>query len=192
MYQNRNKELEVISLYRGDYNERFYLREISKLTKLPLKTCQDTLAKLEKEKILKSSIEGKNKYFSLNLDNINTKFSILDAETYKTRVFLNKYPELKTFLKSIDTNAIIIVFGSFANFKADKNSDLDLFLVSDKEEKLPSHLLAYKIHKNLLKESSFRKAIIAKEPLIKEIENKHVILNNHSSYVNIMWKYYGK
>lgn len=187
MYQNRNKELEVISLYLGDYKKRFYLREISKLTKLPLKTCQDTLAKLEKERILKSSVEGKNKYFSLNLDNINVKSYILKAEIYKTDLFLEKYPEFKTFLKSINTNSTIIVFGSFAEFKADKNSDLDLFIISDKEEKLPSHLLPYKIHKNSLKENSFRKAITEKEPLVKEIKNKHIILNNHSSYVNIMW-----
>ena len=37
MYHYRNNELEIISLFRGDYKARFYLREISKLSKLPLK-----------------------------------------------------------------------------------------------------------------------------------------------------------
>mgnify|MGYP001614022217 CR=1 FL=1 len=31
-----------------------------------------------------------------------------------------------------------------------------------------------------------------KETIIKEIEENHIILNNHSSYINIMWEYYGK
>ena len=192
MYQNRNKEFDVIALYREDYKARFYLREISKLAKLPLKTCQNILAYLEKQRILKSKLEGKNKYFNLNLDNIQTKSHLLKAEIYKTDLFLEKYSEFKTFLKSININSTIIIFGSFARLMAGKDSDLDLFIISNKEEKLPFHLLPYKIHKNSLSEESFKKAIAEKETLIKEIGANHLILNNHSSYVNIMWEYYGK
>ena len=192
MYQKRNKEMAIISLYTGDYNARFYLREIAKLANLPLKTCQDVLVNLEKEKILKSKTEGKNKYFSLNLDNINVKSELVKAEIYRTELLLEKYSEFKTFLKAIDTNFIIILFGSFAKLKADKNSDVDLFIVTNKKEKLPYHLLPHKIHENALKEESFRKSLTEKEPLIKEIESNHIILNNHSSYVNIFWGHYGK
>lgn len=192
MYTKRNKELSVIALYSGDYKARFYLRQIGRLSKMPLKTCQNVIANLEKERILKSRVEGKNKYFSLNLDNIDVKSYLLKAEIYKTDLFLEKYPGLKTFLKSINTNSILIIFGSFAKLAADKNSDLDLFIISDKEEELPSHLLPYKIHKNSLSEESFKKAVSEKETLIKEIEANHVILNNPFSYVNIMWGYYGK
>ena len=192
MYQKRNKELDIIALYSGNYKAKFYLRQISKLAKLPLKTCQNALINLEKEKILKSNVEGKNKYFSLNLDNIQTKSYLLKAEIYKTDNFLEKYSGFKTFLKSLNTNVLIIIFGSFAKFKADKNSDLDLFVVSEKEQKFPFHLLPYKVHQINLSEESFKKAISEKETIIKEIEENHIILNNHSSYVNIMWEYYGK
>ena len=191
MYQNRNKELGVIALYSGDYKAKFYLRQISKLARLPLKTCQNVLFNLEKERILKSKVEGKNKYFSLNLDNIQTKSYLLKSEIHKTDIFLEKYPEFKTFLKSINTNSVLIVFGSFAKFKADKDSDLDLFIVPNNEDKLPLHLLPYKIHQNSLGEESFKKAITENETLIKEIEESHIILNNHSAYVNIMWEHYG-
>lgn len=191
MYQKRNKELEVIALYSGDYKSRFYLRQISQLTKIPLKTVQNILSLLEKNKILKSKIEGKNKYFSLNLDNIKTKSYLLQTEIYKTDVFLEKYPEFKTFLKSMKTTSPLIVFGSFAKFKADKNSDLDIMIISKKEQKLAFHLLPYKIHKINISENSFTKSLNQGEPLIKEIMENHVILNNHSFYVNIMWGYYG-
>lgn len=191
MYQKRNKELDIIALYSGDYRARFYLRQISKLAKLPLKTCQNVLINLEKERILKSNVEGKNKYFILNLDNIQTKSYLLKSEINKTDIFLEKYPGFKIFLKSINTNALIIIFGSFAKLKSDKNSDLDLFVVSEKEQKLPFHLLPYKVHRINLSEESFKKAISEKEAIIKEIEENHIILNNHSSYVNIMWEYYG-
>lgn len=191
MYQKRNKELEVISLYRGSYKSDFYLRQISRLAKLPLKTCQNVLIALEKKSILKSKFEGKNKYFSLNLDNIQTKSALLQAEIYKTDLFLEKYPQFKTFLKELNTNIPIIIFGSFANLTADKDSDLDLMILSEKEEP-PLHLLPYKVHKVNLSEASFIKSIKEQETLIKEIEEKHIILNNHSFYVSIMWQQYGK
>jgi hypothetical protein len=183
MYQNRNKQLDIISLYSPNYKAEFYLRQISKLAKLPLKTCQNTLTLLEKMNILKSKIDGKNKYFSLNLDNIQTKSHLLQAEVYKTGTFLEKYPPFKTFLKELKTNIFVVIFGSFAKLTADKNSDLDLLIVSDKEEKLPFHLLPYKIHEIILLESSFIKAVK---------EQNHLILNNHSFYINTMWENYGK
>ncbi len=191
MYQKRNNELEVISLFRGDYNARFYLREISNLSKLPLKTCQNTLLNLEKAKILKSKIEGKNKYFFLNLENIKTKFSLLKSEIYKTDLFIERYPQFKMFLKSLKATTPIIVFGSFAKFKADKDSDLDLLIISDKKLKLPFHLLPFKPHQISLSEETFLKAVDNQEDLIKEVEENHIILNNHSFYVTIMWRYYG-
>lgn len=192
MYQKRNRELEVTALYTGGYKARFYLRQISKLTKIPLKTCQNILAELEKNKILKSKTEGKNKYFNLNLDNIQTKLYLLQSEIRKTDIFLETYPPIKLFLKSINTNISIIVFGSFAKLKADKNSDLDLLIISEKEPKLSFHLLPYKIHQVALSENSFVKAVKEQETLIKEIEENHIILNNHSFYVNTMWEQYGK
>lgn len=191
MYQNRNKKLEIISLYNGNYHAQFYLRQISKTTKLPLKTCQNTLLELEKRRILKSRVDGKNKYFNLNLDNTLTKSYLLQAEIYKTDAFVEHYPSFKTFLKELNTNTLIIVFGSLAKSTANKDSDLDLLIVSEKEE-LPFHLLPYKIHRIELSESTFIKAIKEQETLIKEIEEHHLILNNHSLYINLMWGHYGK
>jgi len=192
MYQKRNKGLEVIALYTGNYKAEFYLRQIAKLAKLPVKTCQNILSQLEKDKILKGKVEGKNKYFSLNLDNIQTKSYLLQAEIHKTDMFLENYPQIKTFLKSFNTNIPIIVFGSFAKLKANRNSDMDLFIVSEKGQELPFHLLPYKVHQVNLSENSFIKSLKEQEIIIKEIEENHVILNNHSFYVNIMWGYYGK
>ena len=175
MYQKRNKELEVIILYRENYKAEFYLRQISRLTKLPLKTCQNILSVLEKDKILKSKTEGKNKYFSLNLENIKTKSYLLQAEIYKTDIFLETYPQIKTFLKSLNTNTPIIVFGSFAKLKADKDSDFDLLIISEKEQKVPFHIIPYTIHQVKLSENSFIKAVREQEALIKEIGENHII-----------------
>ena len=113
MYLKRNNELEVLGLYLGNYTKQLYLREISRLAKLPLKNTQNVANVLEKSRIFKSSLKGKNKYFSLNLDNIQTKLYLLQSEIYKTLSFLENNPQFKTFLKEV-SKVTIVAFGSFA------------------------------------------------------------------------------
>lgn len=192
MYLKRNKEAEILKIYTKDYRSQFYLREISRISMLPVKNVQNALKSLEKSRILKSKIRGKNKYFYLNIDNIETKFLLVQAEVYKTLLFLEKYPIFKTFLKMVSTHAPIIVFGSFAKFAAEKESDLDLLIIQEEGEKLPLHLLPYQIHEIRMSEKSFGKSLENQEVLIKEIEANHIILNNHSFYVDAIWGIYGK
>lgn len=194
MYRKRNinNELEIVNLYSGDYNKKYYLREISRLTRLPLKTTQNLVNSLENNNYLISSVVGKNKYFSLNLQNIQTKLLLLQAEIYRTSIFLDKYNYFKTFLKSVQGNTPIILFGSFAKGIATSKSDIDLFIISSKNDNLPFHLLPNKLHKIVLKENHFIKSLNDKEPLIREIIENHIIINNHSFYVNLIWEYYGQ
>ena len=95
-------------------------------------------------------------------------------------------------MKELSTSSLLIVFGSFAKFKAEKDSDLDLLVVLKRKEDLPFYLLGYNIHKVELLEKNFIKAIENNETLIREIAENHIILNDHSFYVNIMWSFYGR
>src|SRR3989339_339809 len=191
MYQKGNNKI-ILALFLGDYSKQFYLREISKLTRIPLKTTHRLVSSLEEDKILKSTVSGKNKYFKLNFGNPQTKLCLLEAEIYKTSIFIGEYPLFKTFLKELSTSSLLIVFGSFAKFKAEKDSDLDLLVVLKRKEDLPFYLLGYNIHKVELLEKNFIKAIENNETLIREIAENHIILNDHSFYVNIMWGFYGQ
>ncbi len=191
MYLKRNDEKSIIMLYLGDYTKQFYLREISRLTKIPLKTTQNLITRLEKNKTLKSRLSGKNKYFRLNLENIETKYYLLQTEQQKTLMFLENHPECKTFAKQIKNDAVIIIFGSFAKQTMTKHSDIDVMIITKEDEKLPTHLLPYKVQAIKLSAKAFLQSLEKKETLIKEIEENHVIINNHSWYVNTMWSYYG-
>lgn len=191
MYLKRNNEFAVLQLYLKDYNRKFYLREISVLTKIPLKTTQNLTHALEKMKILKSTFEGKNKYFALHFDTPETQFFLEHAELYKTQLFLKKYPLFGTFLKALHTQDIVVLFGSFAKGTATKESDCDILIISDKKEELPLHLLPYTVHEIRMTQESYKKA--KDETLLKEIEENHVLLKNHSAYINIRgWKQHGK
>jgi len=193
MYSKRNNELKILALYSCNYSSQYYLREISKLVKIPLKTTQNILKRLEKGRIIKSLVRGKNKYFMLNLNSMQTKFFLMQTELYRTWSFLEKYTLFKLFLKDIKAISPIIIFGSFAKFTADKDSDVDMLIVSAKEQKLPTHLLPNKIHQINLSEKIFFESLEKQEPLIKEIEESHIILNNYSFFVNSMWRmHYGR
>lgn len=187
MYLKRNRELEIISLYRTGYRQSFYLRQISRLAKLPVKTVQTLLAHLEEESILTSKVDGKNKYFSLNRGNIHTKSMLLISEVYATSKFLETYTLFKTFAKSLPAGSLIVVFGSYARYKPAKHSDVDILTTLEKDQQLPGHLLPYKIHHINLTEQEFKKSAEQGETLIKEIEESHIILGNHSLYVDVMW-----
>ncbi len=188
MFQKRNKELEVLKLYLGDYSRRLYLREIAKLSMMPVKTAYTVLESLGKARILRAEVSGKNKYFSLNFENIEAKSMLLQAEVGKTMDFLGKYPAFRTFLKDMRTSSTVMVFGSFAEFRAGKDSDVDIIVIGRKQE-LPFHLLPNKVHEIGMTEEEFMKAW-EKETLIRKVRENHVILNNHSFFVNMMWEKY--
>ncbi len=193
MYHNQYNDLNVIKLYLENFAKKLYLREISRLSKIPLRNIQVTLSKLEEDSIIKSEFKGKNKYFCLNLDNIRIKYLILKAEIHKTITFLNRYPQFTAFLKEIkDIEACIIIFGSFAQFSANKDSDLDLLIISNEKIDLPHYLIPNKIHEIKLTKKDFIEAVEEDEIFIKKIKENHIILNNHSFFINIIWRRYAK
>ena len=185
-------QIEIIALYRGNYLKSIYIREMASLLNKSHVTLLPHLKSLESKNILFQKTIGKNKTYTLNLNNIQTKLYLNHSELLKTSQFLEKYPSLKTFLKEITLNIPIIVFGSFAKLSANKNSDIDILVITNTKPALPSHGLPNKIHLTHLTEKNFTKAQQEKEPLMKEIEKNHIILNNHSFYINELWNNYGK
>ena len=186
MYPNEY-EIKILALYLRSYSAEYYLREISRLASISLKATQNGLQGLEKQKILLSRIHGKNKYFRLNRENIQTKLYLTQAEIYRTGLFFEKYPALKLFAKELKTNTMKIIFGSFAKFSADKTSDLDMLVISKAKEKLPEYLVSNKIQQINISEKDLARAM-ASEPLMREVAWHHIILNNHAFYVELMWQ----
>ena len=190
MYQKRDNRAAILSLYTGDYGRELYLREIGRLARIPVKTAQDALFSLMKQKVLKSEARGKHRYFRLNLESIRTKLHLLRAETHKTLEFLNRHPGFEMFLKEMAADIPLVVFGSFAEGREKGDSDVDLLVLSGREVELPAHCLPNSLHAVRLGEAEFRRGLGGKEALIEEIRERHVILEGHSSFVNALWDLY--
>ena len=176
------KEFKVINaLYE---NKSLYLREIAKKTALPYGTVQKILER--NKEIIESREEGKNKYFSLK-NILENKYLIQQLEIEKTKLFIKKNTKLVPFWQKLsEENLPILIFGSFAKNNQDKNSDIDLLIISEIEIKLPSHLTTHKLHSITLKSEKIKQLKI--ESLFKEIKTNHIILSGFEFFLQEVLK----
>lgn len=170
MVQKRNNlDFEIILLLiKGDN----HVRGIAKNLEESHSTVLRRLNELVKENVIDYKLEGKNRVFFIK-KNLQAKNYVFNAERYKQIKLLKKYPELSVIaediLKECHEN-LIIIFGSYAKFTANKNSDIDVYVeTKDRKEKYELESVHSRIS---VKIGTFD----LNSPLIKEIIKDHVIL----------------
>ena len=182
-----NKNIaKVLEVFSDDYNKKIYGRDVAKRLKMNQKTVSNTLNKLEKENILKFSIEGKNKYYYLNRFNSNIKEIIRLIEIQRKIEFLNKYKTFRELFDKINERAkgILIIFGSYAGYFANEKSDLDISIIGKIDDIRDLEQL-YNIKINIVKIS--KKDFNKEDTIIKEIIKKHVILKGEYEFIRLIW-----
>lgn len=88
------------------------------------------VGKLVKENVLEVKEEGRNKAVSIKRT-LPAKSHIMMAENYKLGKLIATYPEMSIILKEIipiAKSSLIILFGSYAKFRAKPDSDIDIFV----------------------------------------------------------------
>ena len=150
------------------------------------KTVSNILNKLEKEHILKFSIEGKNKYYHLNHLNLNIKEIIKLIEINKKIKFIDRYKKLKDLFNKLElrTDGILVIFGSYANFSANEKSDLDILIIGKHKEVKDLEQL-YNLRINIVKID--KKKVNNKDILIKEIIKNHIVLRGIEEFIELIW-----
>jgi len=170
MNQNRiNIEYEIIFKLLKD---NAYGREIAKELGIPLTTIQRSLLELEKNNVLDVVVQGKNKVYSLKKNLMARKF-VYNAENYKMAKLLLRYPNLGPIISDVlskNKSSLIILFGSYAKFSANKNSDIDIYLDTlNIKEKKEAEMVNSKVNAKIGR-------FDVKSLLIKEIIINHVII----------------
>ena len=110
--------------------KELHVRGIAKTISQPHANVSRIMKKLLNKNIVDFKFEGKNKVFRLK-KGIETLNYIYLAEHFKLLKLFEKYQFLSVIIESIisKTNEkLIIVFGSFAKFSANKASDIDIFI----------------------------------------------------------------
>ncbi len=114
---------KIQELFFGNPSREFYLREINKLTNVPITTSKRILNNLKnKELIIKLKVKPYPKYRA-NTENFYYKYY------KKNRIIEKLYKSgLIEYLVDKTHPSTIILFGSCAKGEYDANSDIDLFL----------------------------------------------------------------
>lgn len=195
--KSTNNKHIILNLYRSDYSSKYHVREMAKLLKKSHVTLLPHLKLLEKEKVLLSKTEGKNRKYSLNFENIITKKYMLFSEIVESINFLNDYFLLKRItseINKLNLQGTIVLFGSYAKRTFNKDSDIDLFYIGhitpNKIKMVKKIGRVYRKTINIKKSTNFESALKKKDPLIIEIIKNHIILQNTEKFIDILWRYY--
>jgi len=131
----RTVEQRILSLFVANPDKAFYSREISKKIKTSLGATSNALRLLEKNNILTSERKGKTSLYILKLPNeYLERFKILNT--------LLTVEPLVEKLKNVSRH--IILYGSYATGTFTSDSDLDLFIISEKREEILKAMANFK------------------------------------------------
>jgi len=178
--------LKVLEEFCLDYDKKVYGRQIALKNKMNQKTIANALNGLEKQGILRYFTEGRNKYYSLNKLNPETKEIIKMVEIARKNEFIEHHNKLKALFEELGKRAkgILIVFGSYANFTNKSDSDLDILNI-DGSLDIEDIKDRFKVKINPVKIDL--KKFNKEEVFIKEIIKNHVILKGVEDFVDLIW-----
>jgi predicted nucleotidyltransferase len=198
-YSINQTTLEILGLYRSNYSISVHVREVARETQVDFKAVLLQLKKLEKTHIVISTKKGRNKEYTLNLNNYLAKYYIVLAETYKSITYLSENFEVKKVITEIGDKlgGNILLFGSFAKGNMTPESDIDLLVIGDKKPDLNSAqelggLMGRQINVKFTTEAKFLEGLISHDPLIQEAVANHIILKGIDNICDLMWRYYAR
>ncbi len=125
------KELNNLKIFFEEPEKEFHLREIARLTKKNPVTVKKHLEKAVKEKIILRKKERGLELYSSNTENIKYKNSKKIYNKLKL-----KLSGLLQFLDEKLNFPIIILFGSYQRAEDNKNSDIDIFILTEIKKQL--------------------------------------------------------
>ncbi len=196
-YNITQTTLKLVELYANDYTKALHLREIARETRVDVKAIHLQLRKLERISILSSTTRGRNKEYSLNLDNIVTRYYLIMSEIFAAVIYLEKNFLIRKIIHEVEDkiDGPIILFGSFVGDRHVKESDVDMFVISEK--KIDRRIVletARRINHDINIRSTsgakFLSGLRGDDPLVKEVLTNHIVLKGADRFCDIVWRYY--
>ncbi len=189
MYNKLNiteNHLQVLSLFTDGFDREYYIREVERLLKISPRTAQLILEDLENRGIIESKKRGKIKGYCLRKNNPNQRYLVL-TEQYKAITFLEQNLLMKELIDKMErfVLGIGIIFGSYAKGRADKKSDLDIFVAGNydtQEIRKISQIYGVEISVKCYPLKTFKKAI-RHDVLIREVLKNHIVFLNSEQFV---------
>ncbi|MBU0757088.1 MAG: nucleotidyltransferase domain-containing protein [Nanoarchaeota archaeon] len=171
-------------------DKKLTMRELSIGTAVPYATFYRTADSMD-DLIVKEKI-GHSYIVKLNQNNkINTSYLAIASDEEK-KEFLAKKPIIKKIENEIQTDDIVLLFGSYAKGKETKISDIDLLIINKLGKKSVSFskyelLFDKKINPIFVSEIEFKEMMMStQENVGKQALKNHIILNNPQKFWELM------
>lgn len=121
---------ELFRLYFTNPSQEYYLRELERLLKIPVSMIQRELKSLEKSGIFSFQKRGNLTYYYLNRN--YPLFEELKSIVFKT---VGIKGLIKETLEKMKKTKVAFLYGSFAKNEEQADSDIDLFLIGNVDER---------------------------------------------------------
>jgi len=175
-----DKRIDMLQSFINDTNIKTTASEIAKKRKLNQKSTSLFFKELEKQNILKSSTQGKNKLYFLNKESKLLIHFILAIENLKTINFYKKQTKIKFLAEKIlpKIKNTAIIFGSYAKNKKKSGSDIDLLIVGDYDKSIEQDAELFNLTLDIKHYKELKKDV-----LIEEVKKNHIILKGFESFI---------
>lgn len=166
---------------------RFYVRQMAAMLGVDPTNLSRELSRLEKEGLLQSEIEGRQRYYSINrgYPYLKPLFTMLQGS-------VGIIPAIKDALQDIEGIDNAYIYGSFAKNGADASSDIDLLIIGEPEHGLLASevrrvekMLKREVNYTVLKPRELRSKLKAHDPFISDIwHGPRITLIEHAENEN--------
>jgi predicted nucleotidyltransferase len=168
--QFTKNQILVLKEFFNNTHKSYYLRELARLLKKEPGVFQRDINKLEKDGILESYYQGKNRFFELNKK--HAFFEELKSIISKT---VGIEAVIKKMIKGIKGVEEAFIYGSTAQNSENLMSDIDIFVIGDvNEDKLIDAIS--KLEKQIGREINY--TLMTKEEFNQKKEAKNSFINN--------------
>jgi Fe2+ or Zn2+ uptake regulation protein len=183
-----NEKLRILNLLIENKEKKYSIRQISLERKINYKSAYQAINKLSEEGVLQLEIKG-----NITLCSFNNKFnqSVFIVEEYRREQLIKdkKFRAVYNGLRHVNEFLIAVLFGSHAKGNADKNSDIDLLVVTEDVSTIREELsiLPFKIHITDVNMKDFIMMLMTKEAtVVSEALKKNVILVGIEDFYRVM------
>lgn len=185
--QLEKTDFEVLSFLISNMHEEYSIKELAEKLKRPYVKIHNSIKRLSTKGIIKEEVKGRSHYCSINYKYNPDIVCFINAQM--AREFLIKNKKISLIVTEI-TNSIkspnysLAIFGSYAKGNPDKNSDVDIAIITPAEnkeeaERTINHTKKFsplKIHSLELTYKNFIDMLKSKEWNVgKEISKNHII-----------------
>jgi predicted nucleotidyltransferase len=163
---------ELLTHFYMNRKARVYVRQLAGILAVDPTNLSRELARLEREGLLRSDVEGRQRYFSINPDYPYLKpfFAMLQGS-------IGIQPTLRIALELVTGIQSASIYGSFAKDEADASSDIDLLVVGEPDQPRLAEAIG-RAEKVLQREINYT--------LMRPRELKQK-LKNHDAFITDIW-----